>query len=136
MINVKFKNEAISNHMIYGIWRYPANLFILVNFTIIIDTDTIRSKIHIYARVNSLNEKKINGHIRFIINCVIYIFGISLISSYIIYDDTPINIYSIVQTTGNIHDGIMLSTLFCPTEINPTMIPNINGIKIEIINLL
>ena len=122
--------------MIYGIWRYPANLLILINLTIIIDTSIISNKIQRYAKTNNLNEKKTNDHNRLTTNWIIYILGISFISSYMIYEDTPIKIYSIVQTTGKIHDGIMLSTLFGYTAINPTKLPNKTCINIKIISLL
>ena len=48
----------------------------------------------------------------------------------------PINVYSIVQTTGNTHDGRILSILEFGVVSNPTIVPSINGIKIKIDSFL
>ena len=88
------------------------------------------------ANVNNLNLKKINGHIKLTINWLIYIFDISFVLSYIKYEDIPINVYSIVHTTGKIQDGRILSILEFGVVSNPTIVPSINGIKIKIDSFL
>ena len=127
---------AITNHIRYGICKYPAVLFLDRKSLIIIITSNISSKIQINANINNLNLKKINDHSRLTTNWYIYILGISLVSLYIIYDDIPINIYNIVHTIGNTHDGIILSMLAFGTVNIPTRAPNNNGTSINIKSLL
>ena len=88
------------------------------------------------ANVNNLNLKKINGHNRLTISRDIYILGISFVSSYIRYDDIPINVYRIVQTIGNTIGGMILSMFEFGVVNNPTIVPSIKGIKIKIDNFL
>ena len=136
MINVKFRIAAIINHIKYGICKKPANLFFDKKSFIIIITNKINSKIQMNASVNNLNLKKINDHSRLTISCDIYILGISFVSSYIKYDDIPINVYRIVHTIGNTIGGIILSTFEFVVVNSPTMVPKIIGTKIKINNLL
>lgn len=124
------------NQIRYGICRYPAILFFDKKSFIIIITNKINSKIQIKANVNNLNLKKINDHSKFTINWVIYIFDISFVSSYIKYEEIPINIYNIVHTIGNIHGGRILSIFEFGVVSKPTIVPSINGIKINIDNFL
>ena len=88
------------------------------------------------ANVNNLNLKKMNGHIKLTISWVIYILDISFVSSYTKYDEMPINVYRIVHTIGNIHDGMILSILEFGVVSNATIAPSIRGIKIKIDNFL
>jgi len=88
------------------------------------------------ANVNNLNLKKMNDQSKFTISCVIYIFDISFVSSYTKYDDTPINVYKIVHTTGNIHGGRILSIFEFSVVSNPTIEPSTKGIKIKIDSFL
>ena len=88
------------------------------------------------ANLNNLNLKKINGHIKLTINWLIYIFDISFVLSYIKDEDIPINVYSIVHTTGKIQGGRILSMFEFKVVSNPTIVPSINGIKIKIDSFL
>ena len=88
------------------------------------------------ANVYNLNLKKTKLHRRLNINYMIYILGNSFSSSYIMYDDTPIKMYKIVHTTGNIHAGMMLLTLELTDVNRPTIPPSNTGIKIKVISLL
>ena len=82
MIIIKFKIAAINNQIRYGICKYPANLFLERKSLIISITKSIKNNIQINAKVNNLNLKNTNDHNKLNINWIIYILGISLVSSY------------------------------------------------------
>ena len=71
---------AITNHIRYGICKYPAVLFFDRKSLIMIITSNINNSIHMNANIKSLNLKKINDHSRLTTNWYMYILGISLVS--------------------------------------------------------
>ena len=135
-MNIKFNIAAIISYIKYGICKYPANLFLDKNSLIIIITNNINRRIQMNANVNNLNLKNINDHSKLTVNWLIYIFDIWFVSSYIKYDDIPINVYKIVHTSGNIQDGRILSMFEFKVVSNPTIVPSIKGIKIKIDSFL
>jgi len=79
---IKFNMAATISQIRYGICKYPANLFLDRKSLIIIITNNIKNNIQISAKVFRLNVKNINDHKRLNTNWIIYILGISLVSSY------------------------------------------------------
>ena len=72
---------AMNSQIRYGICKYPANLFFDRKSLIMIITNNINRRIQINATVNNLNLKNINDHNKLTISWIIYILGISLVSS-------------------------------------------------------